>query len=69
MDNCPNSKMQELLRVLGETDNEFRLITIHNELTIDEERVDGVLLTLTAEDSSEIVNKMLTFQSEIAEKI
>lgn len=60
IDNCPIQQMYEIQRVLSSTDNHFKLITIHNELSVEEKNVEsGVLLELKKEDSSEIIDKIL----------
>ena len=59
VDNCPIEKLRQIETVLEETENNFRLVSIHNELSIEEQRVEGGLLYLSYEDAAEIIEEML----------
>lgn len=59
IDNCPIDKQRGIEKILGETANNFKLVTIHNVLTSSEMRVDAGLLDFTYRDSAEIIEKIL----------
>ena len=76
VDNCPIQQMYDIQKILSETDNNFKLITIHNVLSYDERNVgSGILLELQKKDAGEIIDTMLKDASitsnhpNIAEKI
>ena len=60
IDNCPIEKQRDIEKILSETVNNFKLVTIHNVLTNSEMRVDAGLLDFTYKDSAEIIEKILS---------
>lgn len=66
VDNCPIEKQRDIEKILAETANQFKLITIHNVLTTNEMRVDAGLLEMTYLDSAQIIDKMLSDNPQIA---
>lgn len=66
VDNCPIEKQRDIEKILAETANHFKLITIHNVLTTNEMRVDAGLLEMTYTDSAQIIDKMLSDNPQIS---
>lgn len=76
VDNCPIEQMYSIQKLLSETANDFKLITIHNELSYKEKNVGvGALLEFNKQESGEVVDKLLndanllTTNPDISEKI
>lgn len=67
VDDCDNDQRRELKKIIRTYGINIRLITINNELSFDEERVDGdVLIQFEYDEAKEVVNKLIEKEKEIA---
>ena len=68
VDDCDNDQRRELKKIIRTHGIDNRLITINNELSFDEERVDGdVLIVFDYDEAKEVVNKLIESEKEIAQ--
>ncbi|MBP9990607.1 MAG: metallophosphoesterase [Bacteroidales bacterium] len=68
VDDCDNDQRRKLKKIIRTHGIDNRLITINNELSCDEEQVDGdVLIQFEYDEAKEVVNKLIETEKGIAQ--